>query len=165
VDPTIYRELTEVLRSRGQKVVLDTSGEPLRHAMQAVPDVIKPNIHELEEMLGRTLDSRERVVEAARELIKRGTSLVAVSMGADGALFVTASEVVAARPPDIVVRSTVGAGDAMVAGIVAGQLRGLSLFDCARLATAFSLDALERGESGVSSHAAIEAFMQKVTIS
>jgi 1-phosphofructokinase len=53
----------------------------------------------------------------------------------------------------------------MVAGIVAGQLRGLSLSDCARLATAFSLDALERGESGVSSHAAIEAFMQKVTIS
>jgi 1-phosphofructokinase len=165
VDPTIYREFTEMFRGRGQKVVLDTSGEPLRHALEAVPHIVKPNIHELEEMLGRTLDSQDRIVGAARELIARGTSLVAVSMGAEGALFVTADEVVTARPPNVQVRSTVGAGDAMVAGIVAGQLRGLPLADCARLATAFSLDALVRGESGITSHAAIEASMQEVTIS
>lgn len=164
VDATIYREFTEMLRGRGQKVVLDTSGEPLRHALEAAPHIVKPNIHELEEMLGRTLDSRELIVDAARELIARGTFLVAVSMGAEGALFVTADEVVAARPPNVQIRSTVGAGDAMVAGIVAGQLRGLPLADCARLATAFSLDALVRGESGITSHGAVEASMQEVTI-
>lgn len=164
VDPAIYRELTELFRERGQKVVLDTSGEPLRHALEAAPHIVKPNIHELEEILGRTLDTRDHVVEAARELIARGTALVAVSMGAEGALFVAADEVVTARPPSIQVRSTVGAGDAMVAGIVAGQIRELPLADCARLATAFSLDALVRGESGITSHAAIEASMQEVTI-
>lgn len=164
VDPAIYRELTELLRGRGQRVVLDASGEPLRHALGAIPHIVKPNIHELEEMLGRTLDTRDRIVAAARELIDRGTALVAVSMGADGALFVTADEVIAARPPNVQVRSTVGAGDAMVAGIIAGQLRELPLSDCARLATAFSIDVLVRGESGISSHAAIDAFMREVSI-
>lgn len=164
VEPTIYRELTKFFRDSGHKVVLDASGEPLRLALEAVPHIAKPNIHELAELVGQPLESREAVVAAARTFIARGTSLVAVSMGAEGALFVTADEVVTARPPSVQVRSTVGAGDAMVAGIVAGQLRDLPLSECARLATAFSLDALVRGESGITSHAAIEAFKQEVTL-
>ncbi len=164
VDPAIYRELAEMFRDRGQRVVLDASGEPLRLALEAVPHIVKPNIHELETLVGQTLHTRESVIEAARTFTARGTGLVAVSMGAEGALFVTADEVVVARPPSIKVRSTVGAGDAMVAGIIAGQIRELPLADCARLATAFSLDALVRGESGITSHAAIEASMQEVTI-
>jgi 1-phosphofructokinase len=164
VDPAIYRELTELFRGRGQKVVLDASGEPLRYALEAAPHIVKPNIHELETLVGRKLETRESLVEAARSFIAHGTALVAVSMGSEGALFVTADEVVVARPPHIQVRSTVGAGDAMVAGIIAGHLRDLPLADCARLATAFSLDALVRGESGITSHAAIEASMQEVTI-
>ena len=165
VDPAIYGELAQMFRENGQKVVLDASGEPLRHALEAAPHIVKPNIHELEDLVGRKLETREAVVEAARSFIARGTALVAISMGAEGALFVTADEVVAAKPPGIQVRSTVGAGDAMVAGIIAGQLRELPLADCARLATAFSLDALVRGESGITSQAGIEAFMQEVTIS
>lgn len=164
VDPAIYRELTRMFRDGGQKVALDASGEPLRLALEAGPHIVKPNIHELEDLVGRKLETRESLVEAARSFIARGTALVAVSMGSEGALFVTADEVVVARPPSIQVRSTVGAGDAMVAGIIAGQLRELPLADCARLATAFSLDALVRGESGITSHAAIEASMQEVTI-
>lgn len=164
VDPAIYRELTALFRGRGQKVVLDASGEPLRLALEAAPHIVKPNIHELEELVGRKLETREAIVEAARSFIARGTVLVTVSMGAEGALFVTADEVVVARPPSIAVRSTVGAGDAMVAGIIAGHLREHPLADCARLATAFSMDALIRGESGVSSPAAIEAAMQEVAI-
>ncbi|MCS6275553.1 MAG: 1-phosphofructokinase, partial [Opitutus sp.] len=68
--------------------------------------------------------------------------LVVVSRGADGACFVTADQVVVARPPAVKVGSTVGAGDAMVAGVVAAQLRGASLADTARYATACSLAVL-----------------------
>ena len=85
-------------------------------------------------------------------------------MGKEGACFVTATEAVIARPPDIEVKSTVGAGDAMVAGIISAQLRKISLRDCARLATAFSIDSLTRLESGLSSPSAIETAMQKVTV-
>ena len=83
-------------------------------------------------------------------MIGRGIELVVVSMGKDGACFVTADEAVVAHPPRSRCKSTVGAGDAMVAGILSGQLQKLSLGECARLATAFSIDSLSRLESGLS---------------
>ena len=163
VAPTIYRDLVAALNAQGRNVALDTSGEPLRHALEAAPQIIKPNVHELAELLGRALDTPAAIVEAARSYLARGTRLVAVSMGEDGACFVSDREVVVARPPRVEVQSTVGAGDAMVAGIVAGHLRGLPLAECARLATAFSLDAITHIGSGLSSVEAIEGLMERVT--
>jgi 1-phosphofructokinase len=165
MDPGIYCELIERFRARGHKVVLDTSGEPLRLALEAAPTIMKPNIHELEDLLGRPLKTRELIVEAAEHFIARGTALVIVSMGAEGALFVTADEVIFARPPSIPVsNSTVGAGDAMVAGMIVGHLRELPLADCARLATAFSIELLTRGKACLSSPAALEVAMEEVTL-
>lgn len=89
------------------------------------------------------------MIAAARKLIATGIEQVVVSMGKDGACFVTANEALVARPPDVEVRSTVGAGDAMVAGLVSAQARGLTLAESARVATAFSVHALTRtGDSG-----------------
>jgi 1-phosphofructokinase len=164
IDATIYHELVARLKAQGCKVALDSSGDALRHAIEAAPDIVKPNIHELEALLGESLPDRGAVVSAARGLIERGIALVVVSMGSKGALFVTADRAVAAQPPRITVSSTVGAGDAMVAGVVAAQLRGLSLPDTARLATAFSVDAISRISSGISSPVAIESLMSQVTI-
>jgi 1-phosphofructokinase len=165
VAPTIYRELITTLRGTNHRIALDVSGEPLAPALEAVPHVIKPNIHELEELLGTRLESREEIVNAARTFIAKGVELVTVSMGAKGALFVTNKEVVMATPPPVKVKSTVGAGDAMVAGIVAARLRDLPLADCACLATAFSLDALVRGVSGITSPAVIQTFVQEIAVS
>ena len=149
---------------RGRKVLLDTSGEPFSLALEARPTVVKPNIHEFEAFVGHPLSNEQEVVAAARTLIDRGIELVVISMGKEGACFITATESVMARPPEIEVKSTVGAGDAMVAGILSGQLEKLSLGECARLATAFSIDSLSRLESGLSSRSAIESAMQKVTL-
>lgn len=169
LDSGIYREITSILRARGHEIALDTSGEALRLALEtepeAMPHLIKPNIHELEALLGKALPSRTEVIEAARALVARGVETVAVSMGNEGACFVTRDEIVIAHPPTVEVISTVGAGDAMVAGIVAGRLRGLSLEECARLSTAFALDALTRLESGLSSPEVIEELAKKVNVS
>ena len=164
VPPTTYRELVTTLKQQGRSVALDTSGEALRHALEATPQIIKPNVHELEEIVGASLTTPEKIVDAARQFLARGTRLVAVSMGAEGACFVAEGAVVFARPPQVEVKSTVGAGDAMVAGIVAGQLRGLPLADCARLATAFSLDAISHIGSGLSSVGAVAAMIDRVTV-
>jgi 1-phosphofructokinase len=164
VDSTIYRDLVTALKARGRNVVLDTSGDGLRYALEAVPQIVKPNIHELEEILGAPLTTQAAMIEAVRTLLARGIQLVVVSMGSEGACFVTEQAMVTARPPRVEVKSTVGAGDAMVAGIVAGQLRQVPLATCARLATAFSLDAISHIGSGLSSQAAIEAFMNRVTV-
>lgn len=146
VPTTIYRDLTASLKARGRTVVLDTSGEGLAHAIAAGPDVIKPNILELTELVGHPLEGDAAIVAAARGLRQQGIDLVAVSMGGRGAIFVDGGEAVHAEPPRVAIKSTVGAGDAMVAGIVHGSLQGLGGEDRARLATAFSLGAL--GEIG-----------------
>jgi 1-phosphofructokinase len=160
VETTIYRDLTQSLKTRGRKVALDTSGETLNHAIEALPAFIKPNIHELEGLVGRALPSREAVVAAARELVARGIEMVVVSMGEQGACFIGAEGVIFATPPTIEVRSTVGAGDAMVAGVLSAKLRGLPLTDVARLSTAFSVRAIGKLDGDVS----IDAIAQKVTV-
>jgi 1-phosphofructokinase len=146
VPSATYADLVTRLKGRGKTVVLDASGTPFAEAISHGPDIVKPNIDELAELVGRPLSGHPEVVAAARALIEGGVGLVAVSMGADGALFVERDAVVLATPPTIEVKSTVGAGDAMVAGIVTGTLRGLDLAARARLATGFSLGAL--GEVG-----------------
>ncbi len=85
-------------------------------------------------------------------------------MGKEGAIFVEGDEMVWAVPPAVEVKSTVGAGDAMVAGIVAGKMRGLALADCARLATAFSVTAISHIGSGLPSIEAVQSAREQVTI-
>lgn len=164
VPPTIYGELVALLKARGVRVALDSSGEPLRHALAAAPQFVKPNIHELEALLGTTLPDSAAVIVAATRLLSQGVELVVISMGREGALFLRGDEVVRARPPAVTVQSTVGAGDAMVAGIVASQLRGLSLAETARLATAFSVDAISRIGAGLSGREALEGLMAQVQV-
>jgi 1-phosphofructokinase len=163
-DASLYRSLVDIAHVAECGVVLDTSGEPLRQALAAGPQIVKPNVHELEALVGHPLRTTDDVVDAARVLLGRGVELAAVSMGAEGALFVDRDAVVLARPPRIAVGSTVGAGDAMVAGIVAARLAGLDLAATARLATAFSLAALTRPGAAPASLEEVEAMLRRVTI-
>ncbi|MGF1642047.1 MAG: 1-phosphofructokinase [Thiotrichales bacterium] len=164
VSADYYARLIRRLNAAGKRVVLDSSGEALRLGIAALPWAIKPNIHELEELLGKTLPDTPAVIGAARELLARGLGCVVVSMGEQGALFLTASECLHAQPPEIEVKSTVGAGDAMVAGFIAGQLRGLSLADSARLATASALGALTQLGPRLPSAETIASYMQQVVV-
>ena len=132
----LYARLSTSARAAGMRVALDTSGPPLSEAVRALPDLLKPNREELEELTGRPLADREALAGAAQELVDAGISTVVVSLGGEGALFVRAGEVVFAAPPPVSVASTVGAGDAMVAGTITGILGHLPLADVAALATA-----------------------------
>ena len=84
----IYATLIARLKLHRRTVVLDASGLPLRAAIEAAPDIIKPNIDELQELLGRQVVGDDAIVAAARELLSRGIRMVAVSMGPRGAIFV-----------------------------------------------------------------------------
>jgi 1-phosphofructokinase len=163
VSPDIYRELIKTLA--GKKVVLDTIGEGFRQALAASPSIIKPNVHELQEFSGLPLDTPSAILEMASAIIgEYGVTTVVVSMGKEGAIFVEGDEAIWAVPPDVEVKSTVGAGDAMVAGIVAAKLQGLSLGECARLATAFSMNTLRHVGSGLSSVQAVHAVENSVIL-
>lgn len=141
-----YADLIRHAHQLGARVLLDSSGAAFAHALAAGPEIIKPNRAELAEHLGRPLVTAADTVAAARQLIEShpGLRLVAVSMGEEGALFITAEEHLLAHPLPVTPLSSVGAGDAMVAGIVAGQLAGLALGEGAQLATAFAAAKLTR---------------------
>lgn len=162
--PQIYADLIQRLKAQGKTVVLDASGESLRQAIPAAPYAIKPNLDELQDCLGRSLSTTPEIVQAARALITQGIHTVVVSMGAKGAIFVEAETAVFAHPPAVEVVSTVGAGDAMVSGLVTAKVRRFPLPDCARLATAFSLGALGQVGPRLPPSTVIESFFPQIEI-
>ncbi|RYH09645.1 1-phosphofructokinase [Tropicimonas sp. IMCC6043] len=164
VSPDIYRHLIEALKAKDCKVVLDTSGVPFDRALPAVPTVIKPNIAELHEIVGTPLDSHAEIVSAARGLAGGGIELSVVSMREKGALFITQDRAVLAVPPKARIASTVGAGDAMVAGVSHGILSGMELPEIARLSTAFSLGALGQLGPNLPPSEDIDAFAELVEV-
>lgn len=131
-----YRRWVGALKSVGARVFLDADGETLSQGIKAAPDLVKPNELELGGMLGRVLDTDEKVVAAARELIDAGLDRVMVSMGPAGALYVTREASVKAHPVRVEVGSTVGAGDSVVAALAFADERGLGLEETLRLAMA-----------------------------
>ena len=116
--------LVEAARGSGAKIMLDTSGKPLAAGLEARPDAVKPNRHELRDVLERPIDD---VVEAALALQRRGVGTVILSMDAEGAVFTDGVEIIRAVGSARSVQSTVGAGDALVSGYILGCLRGLPL--------------------------------------
>ena len=123
------------LRETGVKIAVDSSGSALRSAIELGVDLIKPNEHEFAEALGLA-DARPETVMAAVDSLEIDT--VILSMGREGALFASGGGKVLAKAPRLEVVSTVAAGDALLAGYLSGELRGLSLEDRARTATAYA---------------------------
>jgi 1-phosphofructokinase len=143
----VYARLVAALKPAGATILLDTSEGPLAAALAGavLPDWIKPNRAELEAFAGRELPTMAALIEVAEGLRARGVGTVVVSLGAEGSLFVGA-KVLHAMLPAARVASTVGAGDAMVAGIVAALAEGADFEAAARLATAFAVAKL--GQAG-----------------
>ena len=120
------------LKSLDVRVCVDTVGEPMRLALKEGPDIVKPNKTELSELLGTTLSGDWQILEAAKELVAGGVGLAVVSLGAEGAIFVTKDQAFRGYCPKVSVVSTVGAGDAMMAALVHYTAAGCSLEETAR---------------------------------
>jgi len=116
VDDDLYAGLVRRCREAGVSVAIDASGPALRLAVAAGPDLIKPNLEELEELVGRSLDTLCDVLLAAADLVTHGVAAVVVSLGGHGALLVSPTVVAHAVAPVSSPQSTVGAGDALLAG-------------------------------------------------
>jgi len=125
----LYAALVARVRERGLRVAVDSSGAPMASAVAARPHLVKPNHEELAELVGHPLPTLGDVHAAALDLVADGIEVVAVSLGADGALLVTADELVHARASITAPLSTVGAGDCMLAGLLDGLSRGLDAAD------------------------------------
>jgi 1-phosphofructokinase len=119
-----YADLVRMLAGSGTQVAVDTSGSALEAVMAAGPTLVKPNRDELAEVTGRRLRTIGDVVEAAQQLREHGAGAVLASLGADGAVLVDDDGAIHGRTPAVSPLSSVGAGDAMLAGFLAGGGKG-----------------------------------------
>ncbi len=125
VPADLYAQLVRAARAAGVKVAVDTSGPPLLAAVEAGPDLVKPNREELAEAVGFPVDTLADAVKAAGLLRAVGARAVLVSLGADGAVLLDEDDAVTSGEAAVAVpRSTVGAGDALLAGFLAGGAHG-----------------------------------------
>ena len=147
----VYEQIMKRLQSKQVPIVVDATKDLLKNVLKYHPFLIKPNNFELGEMFGVTLHSKEEIVHYAKELQKLGARNVVVSMAGDGSILVTEDgEVHQMGVAKGTVKNSVGAGDSMVAGFVAGYIQkcdyayALKLGTAAGGATAFSDDLATR---------------------
>jgi len=145
-----YDKLIAVCKQSGAEFVIDTTGAALQKALAYQPLLVKPNHHELAELFGVTIDTREEIITYGRKLLDAGAKNVLVSMAGEGALFITEQGVYHANAPSGKVKNSVGAGDSMIAGFVGTLSLTGDLLEAFRAgvasgsATAFSDDLADR---------------------
>lgn len=127
IDGSLYTDLIARAKASGARVAIDTSGGAFARVVAACPDLVKPNLEELEEYVGVSLPTIAHVVDAARRLVRSGVSTVVVSLGEHGAVGVDATNAVHANAVVDRPLSTVGAGDCLLAGYLFAIDSGASL--------------------------------------
>ena len=130
-----YRELFRAVDSRSLRIA-DTEVTKLFAALEAEIDLVKPNIDELEQTLGREFTDKSEILSGCRELLDRGAKAVLLSLGKDGAIITNGTKNYYCKSINVAVNSTVGAGDGMVAAAATMMQRGADLSDILRAGVA-----------------------------
>lgn len=120
---TMYSDIMKYLSGKNLKIAVDATKDLLMNVLEYHPFLVKPNNHELGEIYGAELKTRDDVVPYARKMQEEGARNVLVSMAGEGAVLLAENgEVYQSEAPKGKVRNSVGAGDSMVAGFIAGYL-------------------------------------------
>ncbi|MFJ2410921.1 1-phosphofructokinase [Pseudomonas sp. NPDC087814] len=157
ITPQWFQGLLQQLKNLGLKVALDTSGEALRAGLNAGPWLVKPNTEELADALGHSTD-------AIRQLHRQGVEHVVVSDGAAGVSWYSPETALHATPPKVIVASTVGAGDSLLAGMLHGLLSGDTPEQTLGRATAIAAMAVTQIGFGITDEAQLETLQSGVHV-
>lgn len=152
--------------SQHAKIVLDSSHAAFMAGLVAKPWLVKPNHRELEAWANQPLNSLADIIQAAKRLQTQGVTNVIISLGEKGAIWVTESAVIQAKPPVCQnVVSTVGAGDSMVAGLLYGFYHQLPITQTFQFASAVATLSIQQEDVGVNDKQALEQMIDQVEIS
>ena len=157
VPPNFYQQLTTLLNQAGANVILDASGEPLRFGCAASPYLIKPNHIEVQQ-----ITNTDDLPAAAQSLQQMGVQNIVISRGEHGALLFEANQSRSIPAPEIIERNPIGAGDAMVGGLVWGLQQGLSLYESTRWGMACGSVAASLDGTAFGQRADIEAMLSQI---
>ena len=138
VPSDIYKRLIRMAKEKGCKTFLDTSGEALSEGLAAVPYFVKPNAKELVDYVGIVLNGKEDMAYQATKLCEKGIGKVVVTLGAQGLVAVTPSDVIYHDVYPVKVTNTVGCGDTVVASYVMSELSGDDGKEAAKKASALA---------------------------
>ncbi len=165
VDSDIYAQIIQMVHEKGGKVLLDADGKLFREALEAVPDIIKPNRVELEEYMGIDYRASEKeLLDAAEKFLESGIETIAVSMGKSGAMFVRDGYQVKCPALSVKSHSTVGAGDAMVAALAYAWDQKLGSEDTVKLCMAASAGAVTTVGTKPPSREVVDELINRVVI-
>lgn len=165
VDSSLYKEMIIRAKQQNKKVLLDTSGNILREAIDAKPTMIKPNTDEIKLLAGKELVDDKDMVEMAISLHDSGIEIVAISCGADGSIIACDEGVYRAYVPKVRAINTVGCGDSMIAGFAIGLSRNMKMVDIIKLSSAISAANAMRVETGFYVKEDMEAILPHVKVS
>ncbi len=161
---TLYAELARRIQSAGGQVVVDSHDDALRNALDAQPFLIKPNRYELESLLGCSFDNIETAASEARKIQRGGVEYVCVSLDGEGALLVGPDNSYHAAAPEVVVLSSVGAGDSMVAALVAAFARNATPEDALRLGVACAAGTVSQPGTALFSAADVDNYFNAIAL-
>ncbi|MFI3325525.1 MAG: 1-phosphofructokinase [Clostridia bacterium] len=165
VPKDIYHTITVLVKEKGSKVVLDADGELFKNSLSALPNIIKPNREELAQYAGlNEKPTLTQIVEIAKEFIQMGIETVAVSMGKDGSVFINKEKALICPEVPVKVLSTVGAGDAMVAGIAYSTHENLSFEEMIKLSASTSTGAVTTVGTKPPSYELVQDLIKQVVI-
>jgi 6-phosphofructokinase 2 len=163
LNDNFYAQIIAVLKNRGVRTFLDADGEALKAGVLAGPYLMKPNIHEFGRLLENNLKDQEEVLEHAATYLDLA-EFVVVSMGVRGAVGVSRKEKYFVSPPKVNVKSSIGAGDALLAGIVFGLSEGASFKDALSLGVACGTASTLNAGQGVCMKDDVYAIMKQVSM-
>lgn len=155
----------KALRQAGKKVLFDSSREALAEGLNQAPWLIKPNDEELSGFIGHPLTDVNSCRRAAEDLAKKNIDNIVVSMGADGVMWLHNEQWLMAKPPKMKVKSTVGAGDTLVAGLCWGHMQNMEKAELLTFATALSALAVSQVGVGVQDINELHRLQQQIQLS
>lgn len=164
VSKSFYADITKKLRGKGVKIILDADKEALLHGIAQKPYMIKPNIHELEEITGKHFNDVEDVIKEGKKLNDSGIPIVAVSMGEFGSVVITDKYIYKVYPLKVDVKGTVGAGDAFVAGFAHGIYHGMHVEETIKVAAAASTAVIMKEGTRAGTLQEVNALKDKIQI-
>ncbi len=132
----VYYTIIMEAKGFGVRAILDADGQWLAEGVKAKPYLIKSNVRETEELLGRELPDEVAIIKAARDIVEMGIEIAVISRGKDGIIAASKKEILKAVPPPVRVKSTVGAGDCTIAGLALKLAGEESLTKACQLAVA-----------------------------
>lgn len=169
IPKNFYSHLIEIIQVRGAKAILDTSGPSLLAGIESQPYLVKPNLEELESVIGKKLENRFEIKTASQPFINKGIGWVAVSCGALGLILTNREGTWHAPAPQIKPMNTTGAGDALVAGMVWAitnqcQPNEIAAWGVAAGSAAASTEGVNFGSMNLVSnlYASIKGFVQEI---